>query len=189
MIQGKRIYFRAWERSDLDAFMRWFNDPEVTVNLGNAYPALSRMQEERFIEGAALDERLRHYAIVLREGDRLIGNCSFHEIDTQHRSAEIGIVIGEKEYWNQGYGREAVGMLLEIGFEGLGLNRISLRCCDFNVRGLRSYAAAGFVEDGRLRRSHFVAGSFHDMVVMSVLADEYWARKRGTSPAPETQEE
>jgi diamine N-acetyltransferase len=180
MIHGKRIYLRAWERSDLVAFTRWFNDPEVTVNLGDAYPALSSIQEERFFEQAITEKH--HYAIVLREGDLLIGNCSFHHLDLHNRSAELGIVIGEKAYWNQGYGREAVGMMLEIGFEGLGMNRIELRYYDFNARGRRAYEAAGFVEEGHLRCSHYVAGAFHDMVIMSVLADEYWARKRAAAP-------
>lgn len=182
MISGERIYLRAWERTDLETFTRWFNDPEVTVNLGNAYPALSTAKEEQFLEQALLDDKRRHYCIVLREGDLLIGNCSFHEIDTFQRSAEIGIVIGEKDYWSQGYGREAVSMLLEIGFEGLGLNRVQLLCYDFNARARRAYEAVGFVEEGRMRHSHFVAGAFHDMVIMSVLAEEYWARKRGATP-------
>ena len=182
MIQGRRIYLRAWERSDLEAFTRWFNDPEVTVNLGEAYPCLSSIQEERFFEQAITEKH--HYAIVLHEGDLLIGNCSFHHVDPQHRSAEVGIVIGEKAYWNQGYGREALGVLQEIGFEGLGLNRIELRYFDFNARGRRAYEAAGFVEEGRLRRSHYIAGAFHDMMIMSVLAEEYWARKRVASHEP-----
>lgn len=184
MITGKRIYLRAWERSDLEAFTRWFNDPEVTVNLGDAYPALSSIQEERFFEQAMTEKH--HYAIVLRDGDLLIGNCGFGRVDEHNRSAELGIVIGEKSYWNLGYGREAVAMLLEIGFEGLGLNRVQLRYFDFNARGRRAYEAAGFVEEGRLRRSHYVAGAFHDMVIMSVLAEEYWARKRGATPQSET---
>ena len=176
MITGKRIYLRAWERSDLEAFTRWFNDPEVTVNLGDAYPALSSIQEERFFDQAITEQH--RYAIVLREGNLLIGNCSLMNLDARNRSAELGIVIGEKAYWNQGYGREAVAMLLEIAFEGLGLNRVELRYYAFNMRGRRAYEAAGFVEEGRLRQSQFVSGAFHDAVIMSVLAEEYWARKR-----------
>jgi RimJ/RimL family protein N-acetyltransferase len=56
-----------------------------------------------------------------------------------------------------------------------------LRYYDFNARGRRAYEAAGFVEEGHLRCSHYVAGAFHDMVIMSVLADEYWARKRAAA--------
>lgn len=181
MIIGERIILRAWERSDLEAFTRWFNDPEVTVYLGNAYPALSHDQEERYYQNS-IDEKYR-YCIVLKEGNVLIGNCAFHKIESKERSAEVGIVIGEKAYWGQGYGREALKLLLEIGFEGLGLNRIWLRYLDFNARGHRCYLAAGFVEEGRLRQADFVRGQFRDVVIMSVLAEEYLARKRTTTEA------
>ncbi len=178
MIRGKRIILRAWERSDLDAFMRWFNDPEVTIYLGNAYPSLSRGQEERFFEEGIGDPY--RYCIVTQDEGVFIGNCAFHHLDHKNRSAEIGIVIGEKVYWNRGYGREALGLLLEIAFEGLGLNRVMLRHVDFNERGHRCYLAAGFVEEGRLRQANFVCGEYHDDVIMSVLAHEYFARKEAT---------
>jgi len=179
MISGKRIILRAWERSDLDTFMKWFNDPEVTIYLGNAYPSMSRGQEERFFE-EGISEKDR-YCIVTKDEGVLIGNCAFHHIDTKNRSTEIGIVIGEKAYWNRGYGREALGLLLEIAFEGLGLNRVMLRHVDFNERGHRCYLAAGFVEEGRLRQANFGRGEFRDDILMSVLAQEYFARKKDAS--------
>jgi RimJ/RimL family protein N-acetyltransferase len=73
-----------------------------------------------------------------------------------------------------------LGLLLEIAFEGLGLNRVMLRHVDFNERGHRCYLAAGFVEEGRLRQANFVCGEYHDDVIMSVLAHEYFARKEAT---------
>jgi diamine N-acetyltransferase len=175
MITGKRIYLRAWERADLATFVRWFNDPEVTIYLSNAYPAVSMEQEEHFYDNPHEGER--RYGIVTREGDVFIGSCSIHYVNTQNRSCEVGIVIGEKAYWNQGYGREVLELLQEIAFEGMGMNRVALRHTDFNERGHRCYLAAGFVEEGRLRQSEWVKGSFHADVIMSVLAEEYFARK------------
>jgi len=175
MITGERIYLRAWEKTDVESFYRWFNDPEVTIYLGNAYPACSMDQEQHFYDQPRETEQ--RYAIVLKAGDVLIGNCSLHFIDQKNRSAELGIVIGEKAYWNQGYGREAIGLLLEIGFEGMGLERMALRHAAFNERGHHCYVAAGFVEEGRARNAQFIKGAFHDTVLMSVLAQEYFARK------------
>jgi len=177
MITGERIYLRAWEKSDVETFYRWFNDPEVGIFLGNAYPSWSMDQEQQIYEQPREDAQ--RYAIVLKAADVLIGNCDLHLIDQKNRSAELGIVIGEKAYWNQGYGRETIGLLLEIGFEGLGLERIGLRHVAFNERGHRCYLAAGFVEEGRARHAQFIKGAFHDTVLMSVLAQEYFARKRG----------
>jgi RimJ/RimL family protein N-acetyltransferase len=175
MITGNRLVLRAWEKTDLEAFTRWFNDPEVTIYLSNAYPCVSTEQEERYM--AKMADEPHKYSIVVRETGQLIGNCNIHSIDLPNRSAELGIVIGEKESWSQGYGREALGMLLEIGFEGLGLNRVGLRLLDINERGYRCYCAAGFHEEGRLRQNSFVKGVFRDDIVMSVLASEYWSSR------------
>lgn len=181
MIYGERLYLRAWEPGDVASFYRWFNDPEVAVNLGNACPAWSMADEQRIHDNPR--EHAQRYSIVLKDGDLLIGNCDLHAIDMKNRSAEVGIVIGDKAHWNQGYGREAIGLLLEIGFDSLGLERIALLHIDLNERGHRCYLAAGFVVEGRLRHANFVRGEFHDDVLMSVLADEYRARKRAKSGA------
>ncbi|HHX65401.1 MAG TPA: GNAT family N-acetyltransferase [Chloroflexi bacterium] len=183
MFVGERITLRAWERSDLETFVRWFNDPEITIYLGDAYPMLSSEQELRFYE-RGIDDKHR-YAIVERERDTLIGNCSLFDLDQKNRSAEVGIVIGEKAYWGRGYGREALGMLQEIAFEGLGLNRLYLRHVDFNERGHRAYLAAGFQVEGRLRQASFIKGRYHDDLIMSVLAEEYFSRKQTGPDTPE----
>ncbi|NLG27544.1 MAG: GNAT family N-acetyltransferase [Chloroflexi bacterium] len=176
MIPGERLYLRAWEQSDVAAFYRWFNDPEVSLYLGNAYPAWSLEQEQRIYDQPR--EHAQRYAIVLKEGDVLIGNCDLHGIDQKNRSADVGIVIGDQRYWNQGYGREALGLLLEIGFDGLGLERIALLHLDLNERGHRCYLAAGFKVEGRLRHANYIRGAYHDDILMSILADEYRARQR-----------
>jgi diamine N-acetyltransferase len=177
MIVGERIVLRAWERSDMETFRRWFDDAEVTIYLGEAYPALSIEQEEEYYESRAAD---RHkYSIVTRDENVLIGNCALFGIQPKDRSAELGIVIGEKAYWNRGYGREAIGLLLEMAFDGLGLHRVWLRVMDFNERAHRCYQAAGLIEEGRLREDTYIKGHFCDTIVMGILAEEY--RKRRVS--------
>jgi RimJ/RimL family protein N-acetyltransferase len=176
MITGERLILRAWERTDLDAFTRWFNDPEVTIYLTTTYPCLSREQEERFYD-KMLDDKY-HWAIALKSDGTLIGNCALVNVDFAKRAAEVGIVLGEKAYWSQGYGREALRLVQDVAFSGLGLHRLFLRHADFNARGHRCYLAAGFVEEGRLREKDFIKGQWCDEVVMSILEREYWARNK-----------
>ncbi|MHB1295879.1 MAG: GNAT family N-acetyltransferase [Anaerolineae bacterium] len=174
MIKGKRIILRAWEPTDVDAFARWFDDPEITIYLSNAYPAISREHEQRFYDHASQEPYT--YSIVTTEGV-LIGNCNLHNLDLAKRTGEVGIVIGEKGYWSRGYGREAISLLLEIAFDGIGLHRVALQHVDMNERGHRCYLAAGFVEEGRLRKADYIQGRYHDTVLMSILEDEYRAAK------------
>jgi RimJ/RimL family protein N-acetyltransferase len=174
MIEGQRINLRAREDEDAVSFHRWFNDPEVTRFLGQPFPAVSMSQQRAFMASMSGDRDRRAYSIVLKNGT-LIGNCELRAFNWTARSCELGIAIGEKQHWGQGYGGEAVDLLLRIGFEGLNLHKVWLTCAAYNQRGLRAYRRSGFREDGRLRDDRFIDGRYHDTVVMSVLEAEWRA--------------
>lgn len=175
MIEGKNINLRAREDEDAEAFHRWFNDPEMMRLLGNAFPAISMSQQRAVIDQIRGDASRRAYSIVLKDGT-LIGNCDIRAFNWTARSCEVGIAIGERECWGKGYGGEAVGLLLQIAFDGLNMHKVWLTCADYNERGLRAYRRIGFREDGRLRDDRWIDGQYHDTIVMSILEAEYRAR-------------
>ena len=108
MIVGKKVRLRPIEREDLPRCGEWFGDPEVRLYLGMTLP-FSLAQEERWFE--ALLERLeKREAVVLTmetSDGAHIGNINLFDINWQDRHAELGIAIGEKAYWGQGYGTDA----------------------------------------------------------------------------------
>jgi RimJ/RimL family protein N-acetyltransferase len=95
------------------------------------------------------------------------------DINWKNRSAEVGIFIGDKRYWNQGYGRDAMVLMLRHAFYNLGLNRVSLRVYVTNPRAVHCYEKAGFVLEGRMRQAQFKDGKFIDVLLMSALASEW----------------
>ncbi len=103
---------------------------------------------------------------------KLIGSLAFDSIDWRTRAAEFGIVIGDKSYWNQGYGTEAVRLLVGHGFHMLNLHRIYLHVYETNPRAIRAYQKVGFVEEGRERQAEFRGGRYIDVLRMSILRDE-----------------
>lgn len=176
MIEGTKINMRAIEDEDAVLFYRWFNDPEVTYFGGaDAFPAFSLAQERAYVQHVPDDKDARHYTITLKDGTP-IGNCALRGIDWVSQSSEVSITIGEKAYWGQGYGGEAIELLLQIAFDGLNLHKVWLGCFDFNERGLRAYRRVGLREDGRQRDFRFVNGHYRDLVLMSILEDEWRER-------------
>ena len=176
MIYGDRIRLRHVEREDLPQFVEWLNDPEVYQGLSMHTP-LSMAEEENWFENilkGPIDER--PLVIEAMEDDewRMIGNSGFHNLDWRNRNAELGIFIGDKTYWDQGYGTEVVGLLLRHGFSTLNLYRIFLRVFEDNSRAIRAYEKAGFIHEGRQRQAEYHDGQFHDVLFMSVLRPE-WA--------------
>jgi diamine N-acetyltransferase len=175
MITGTRIRLRAIERSDIPLFATWLNDPEVTQGL-LLYLPMSQAQEENWFENMLKQPPEQHplgIEVKNPDGWDIIGNCGFHAVDWKNRSAEVGIFIGKKELWSQGYGQDAMRLLLRHGFNNLNLHRIYLHVFDNNPRAVRSYEKVGFIHEGRLRQDIYKNGSFHDVLVMSVLRPEW----------------
>ncbi len=171
MIRGERVVLRAIESGDLERCHQWMNDPEVKRFLSMRFP-ISMVQEKQWVEGERDPNKELHLAIEALEGEH-IGNCGLMNRDTISRHAELGIVIGNKEYWSKGYGTDAMLTLCGFGFTQMNLHRICLRVLDVNARGIRCYEKCGFQHEGRLREAEFKHGAYHDMLLMSILADEF----------------
>lgn len=171
-LQGERLSLRQPEKEDIELFLRWFNDPEVYQYILRWKP-MGRAEEEEWLAGLA--KRADDVAFVLcaREGSRPIGCCGLHRLSLPNRSAELGIVIGEGEYRNRGFGREAMGLLCRYGFQVLNLNRIGLSVYDYNERARRCYERAGFRLEGRRREARFWNGRHWDILEMGILAREW----------------
>ena len=110
MIYGERIRFRHMERSDLPRFVDYLNDPEVNWGLAVYLPLSMAAEEQWFVNMLKRPAAEQPLAIEVRQLDPaggpdtwlLVGNCALLDIDWRNRSAELGILIGEKEYWGQG---------------------------------------------------------------------------------------
>lgn len=177
MIVGERVRLRAVEREDLPHFVEWFSDPEVRRYL-DMYLPFSLAQEERWFEN--LQDRMEKKEIVMltieTSDGAHIGNISLFDINWKGRHAELGITIGDKDYWNRGYGTDAIQTMLGVAFDEMNLHRVFLRVHADNARAIHVYNKIGFQKEGTLRESVFREGTYHDMVVMGVLQSEFQGR-------------
>jgi len=182
MIVGERVRLRAVEKHDLPRFVEWLNDPEVRRNLA-FYQPLSLPQEELWFEhNLSLPPGEQTLSIELLSDDLWThaGATGFKHHDQRERSAEVGIMIGLKEFWNRGYGFEAMELIVKHGFQNLNLNRIFLQVFETNPGGIRCYEKAGFKHEGRLREARFYEGHYIDVLLMSILKSE-WQKIIGDS--------
>lgn len=179
MIYGKRVRLRALEKSDVSKFYDWVNDPEVTAGL-TLYLPMSTLDEEKWFDSVQQrPQEEKPFAIEIHDGEawRLVGNCAFFDLDRVAHAGEFGIMIGDKSIWGQGYGTETVGLILHHGFRTLNLNRVSLRVYADNARAIRAYEKAGFVLEGRMRQAVYKQGRYQDVLLMSVLRQEWDAQQ------------
>lgn len=173
VIAGERVFLSHVFAEDAPLLAQWFADLELTALLGQQGRSFTLEQEQQWIRAntAAQDDRCT-FAIVLRDGERLIGTCSLFDINLLHGIAELGIAIGDKTAWGQGYGREAVRLLTTYGFRYLNLHNIRLWVHGFNERAYRAYVQAGFREAGRLSGATLFDGRRYDRILMELVRGE-----------------
>lgn len=174
MLHGRRVTLRASRREDLPRQWEFNNDVEVELLGGGDPPepqSLERLEgqfQERLQRG---DRNGPSFAI---EADGLyIGGCGMFNIDSTSRTCEVGIGIGDRRYWGKGYGREAMGLLLDYAFRLRNMHKVWLTVNGDNERAIRSYRACGFVEEGRQREHVWNNGRYIDLVSMGILSDEW----------------
>jgi len=176
MIPGKRVRLRAYREDDLKNALAAMNNAAVTRYLKFMQP-MSQASEREWLERSMRGEHPNQFNLAVESNDsEFIGSVGLMNIDQRNRDAELGILIGRPDDWGKGFGTEAALLMLRHGFEEMNLHRIHLRVYDYNVRGIKSYVKLGFKEEGRLRQAHFRHGGWHDIVIMGILADEFFAQ-------------
>ena len=171
-IVGERLYLSPFDADNTNfcaKWAEWMNDKTVADNFGEHHNLVSLASAKKTIEGF----EGRRFAMILLDGDILIGQISLHNIDHLNRNAFLGIVIGEKEHRNKGYGTEAVRLALDYGFKTLNLNNIMLSVYADNDAGIACYKKVGFQESGRRREWVFKDGRYIDKIYMDILAREF----------------
>ena len=113
------------------------------------------------------------FSIVTIEEDKLIGTVGLERINRIHRTATLGIFIGDKEFLSKGYGTEAIRLILDYGFNYMNLHNIKLDLLSFNERAFKCYKKCGFKEAGKIRENRFINGKYYDTISMDILDSEF----------------
>jgi RimJ/RimL family protein N-acetyltransferase len=120
-------------------------------------------------QGGADPSDLASYAIATRPEDLAIGMIGLRSTLLPHCAAELSTWLG-KQYWNQGYGTDAVRTLVDYGFRALRLHKVFLRVLVLNTRAIRCYEKCGFQCEGVHREELYLDGAWHDLMYMGIVA-------------------
>lgn len=173
IIEGDELGFTEPKEEYVELYKNWFNDLEVNQFTSSLGAVFTKEEEEDWYEAQAENEEIT-FTIHHLLDDKPIGNCGLHNINRGPDHAEMGIVLGEKDYWNRGLGTEAVRLITDYGFTALSLHGISLWVKSYNKRAIRVYEKVGYQESGRMRDYYKVDGEYYDQVLMDVLHEEFY---------------
>lgn len=169
---GERVVLRAPIASDVDDRLALGRDPEIVKMFGgdptNIAP-LTRQMAQSWVN----DQIDLETAWIIEIAGRCVGDIRLHSVNPMDARAILGLGILDPTLLGQGYGTEAITLLLKHAFGAMGLHRVSLRVIEFNERAIAAYKKVGFKEEGRERESALVQGQRYDDLIMGVLAHEF----------------
>jgi len=158
----------------LPLLWKWENDLELSVLTGDpVHPLTPEGIDTLYERYSKSDQSHASFVIYERATLRPIGTIGLPNISHAHRTAELGVGIGEHDCWGKGFGTEATRLILDYAFSVLGLHNVMLRVFDYNERAIRAYQKVGFKEIGRRRQAQRVGGQAYDIVYMDCLATEF----------------
>lgn len=173
-LETPRLRLRPITEQDAADLFAVFSDERVTEHydlytfeeMDEAYDLI-----EYFDESYQQERQIR-WGIERRADGRLMGTCGFVAL-YEHRG-EIGYELGSA-YWRQGYMREALHALLELGFDELELNRIEALTLPSNIASAALLQSLGFTEEGTLREYDYFKEQYQNLRCFSMLQREFTA--------------
>lgn len=173
-IDGQKVGLRPIREEDASIFHGWMNDPEVIQYL-LAYLPITLTAEKQWIENTDKSKDGIVLTIVAKTpiDGKPIGNVALDAINKKDGYATFGIVIGDKDYHECGYGTEAARLMIDYGFNQLNLHRINSSALAFNKRSINMHLKLGFKKEGRQRQKIFKNGGYIDEVLFGLLREEW----------------
>lgn len=156
MINGNRIILRDKDPSDAWDDYSWETDPEL-AKLDAApltFISYSQYLVDYTMELRAPRTTSRQFAVDTLDSKH-IGNCSYYNLDKSRGEVELGIMIGNRDYWDKGYGVDVISTLLDYIFQQTTVKRVHLKTLDWNTRAQKCFQKCGFTECGHLNRDGF----------------------------------
>ncbi|MHA4044065.1 GNAT family N-acetyltransferase [Bacillus cereus] len=174
-LESERIYLRPLCQLDAPIILESTMDDEIRYMTGTK-STFSLEQITKHIDHINNDSSRYDFAICLQSTEEMIGELSILDIDEENKRAGFRISMLSIALTGQGYGTEAIKIVLRFVFEQLSLNRLQLEVFSHNLRGIKAYEKVGFAKEGTLRQSLFYNDTYSDGIIMAILKSDYIER-------------
>lgn len=163
---------RELSRTDIPRINMWRNDPELISYLGAPFRYINPEVDHKWFDGYMANRGNTVRCAIVDEQDEILGLVSLTSVDYLNQSAELHIMIGDKENQGKGIGYFAVTTLVQHAFRNMNLRRIELTVLEENKRAQHLYEKCGFVLEGTKRQAVYKNGKFSDMRMYAIIKKE-----------------
>lgn len=177
-IKGNRVFLREVRLTDVnEKYYNWLADKEINQFLETRYMPRSIDNIKAFVKEMDGNSNELFFAICTLEDDCHIGNIKLGPIDWVHKFGEVGLLIGDKDYWGKGYAKEVIELLSAFAFDVLNLNKLNAGVLAKNIASQKAFKNAGFTEEGRLKDQWIIHNQPQDQVQMGFRRVDFYAEK------------
>jgi RimJ/RimL family protein N-acetyltransferase len=169
---GKLVKLRAFDPSDAERYRAWVNDGEIAALVDRVEP-VGRREHEAWYEALVTSDTACVFAVERLDDGRFIGIVWLYGIHRRHRRAEVRIVLGDRESWGGGYGRDALRLIASVAFGSLDLEKLWADVLATNPRAVAAFERVGFVREGLLRGDRARTDGRVDVVRLGLLRAEW----------------
>ena len=177
-ITTRRLLLRKIQDSDLNALITYCNNPKISeqiINIPHPYGEADALNRMKFINDGFESKQRYVFAITLQDNNELIGEIGLH-LDASNDSAQFGYWIAEP-FWGQGIASEALGAILQFGFETLKLNKIFATHYPENPASGKVMINNGLIKEAELKDHYKINVVFRDVIQYRLTRSEYLAQR------------
>lgn len=174
LLRGDVVCLRSLNEKDLPKLISWWNDPAWKLYQSGVLAPSSEASVAEMFRSWSRNSSSGDFGFSIEEikNGQLLGHVTLWGIDPVVRIGNIGIIIGG-EHVDQGFGTDAIRVLLRFAFEELGVNKVELCVWEFNSRAVHVYKRLGFKTEGVRRGATFHNGRYWSQIQMGMLNSEY----------------
>lgn len=166
-IRSSRLILRTLNETDIgERYLSWLGEDEINRYLEVRFTGQTVSGLRQYV--ASLNDSKDSLFLGLFIGDSgvHIGNIKLGPVNPHHKRADMGIVIGDRDYWGQGLAPEAIEAVAEYAFTVLGLHKLTAGVYEENEGSRQAFLKAGFVEEGRLSEHWLCDGAWQDGILL-----------------------
>ena len=172
--KADNFFIRHISKSDVYGnWWKWFNDTEVTLFMNKGISKNTIKKQLSFYEKINKSENDIIFAICDLSSSKHIGTIGLHKIDKKNKTAQFGIVIGEKSFWGKGIGSLSWQAVIDYGFKNIKLKNINTTIFDLNKSSMRIAEKIGFEKIKFLKNDIIKDNKSYDRIYLELKAEKW----------------
>jgi len=180
-LTGEQIFLKEFIDDHLfnKRYLDWLRDREVIQTIGRSeyFNEIPFSSVETYVRNLQQSENDYFFAIHMRKTDQFIGTAKIGSIDWNSKTADLGIMIGEKRYWGRGIATDVFTVLCTYVFSKLQFRKLTGGCLGSNIAMIKCFKKIGFKKEGTRKKQFFLGGKIEDHEIYGLLKEKYLFNK------------